>query len=106
MNLAEPVPALTADNVIDVCHLALRHLYLTQFLLSQKRLKFAIIPLEGWSDDWLVVRVQVVLSGLTPILDKPIILNLDDFPAGVVDQPHARQCRQFNGIELDLPMGR
>jgi hypothetical protein len=95
------IPTVAAHNVVYVRDLTLVDAYLAKLVLFDELRELIKIPIESFFH-LLVMWIHVLLADLSPILYKPVALDLKELCSCAIGKPESRRWRRIKGLQLDI----
>ncbi len=92
--------------MVHVGHLTLCDAWPAQLVLFQESKKDAIIPVELGPDGLFVAGILLPVPFLAPILDEPIVLDLNHLVPLRIRKPEPGHGQVFERLETSGPPGR
>ena len=87
-------------NHIDVGHFALIGLQFPKLLFPKERFERLNFPLESLPNGF-IARIALLVLALPPIVEKPVLLHLDEFMAARFYEPKSTHGRYEDRFDLD-----
>jgi hypothetical protein len=101
LHVAIVLPSLAGNDMVHICQFTLIDVRSAELVFLQESQKNGIVPIELRADRLVKVRILCSLPFLAPVLDKPVVLNLNHFAPLIVGEPDPRDRKAFERLEFE-----